>query len=415
MARKLATLPGGPRLSDYLSVGVIGQVFPVSAMRSALAATGRQSVRQRDLPAEAMMYYVIALGLFRAVSAREVLRCLVEGLRWLPLPVPLRVPGKSSISRARARLGVAPFEVLREKRVRPVGERGTRGVWYREWRLIGFDGSTLNVADEAENREAFGLPGNRQGRSAFPQVRLTGLMELGTRACIAWTHGPIRESEVVQAERLLDRVAPGMLVVADRNYAGYPLWRRAMATGADLLWRIQSRHRLPVQRRLDDGSFLSEFRGNGRDRNRSRGVCPVRVVAYRLAEGDDEVYRLVTTVLDPDRAPAAELAALYHEPSGRRNQVPPARPRPAPARQDPGAGAPGNRGIASGPLYLMHQAAARWTKTPTTFLSCTPCGSCAVGCWRPGYSPLSSKSVVSCTNFLRNGLYRAVGSANPAA
>ena len=182
MARKLATLPGGPRLSDYLSVGVIGQVFPVSAMRSALAATGRQSVRQRDLPAEAMMYYVIALGLFRAVSAREVLRCLVEGLRWLPLPVPLRVPGKSSISRARARLGVAPFEVLREERVRPVGERGTRGVWYREWRLIGFDGSTLNVADGARNREAFGLPGNRQGRSAFPQVRLTGLMELGTRA-----------------------------------------------------------------------------------------------------------------------------------------------------------------------------------------------------------------------------------------
>ena len=313
MARKLATLPGGPRLSDYLSVGVIGQVFPVSAMRSALAATGRQSVRQRDLPAEAMMYYVIALGLFRAVSAREVLRCLVEGLRWLPLPVPLRVPGKSSISRARARLGVAPFEVLREERVRPVGERGTRGVWYREWRLIGFDGSTLNVADEAENREAFGLPGEQRGRSAFPQVRLTGLMELGTRAFFGWTHGPIRESEVVQAERLLDRVAPGMLVVADRNYAGYPLWRRAMATGADLLWRIQSRHRLPVQRRLDDGSFLSEFRGNGRDRNRSRGVCPVRVVAYRLADGDDEVYRLVTTVLDPDRAPAAELAALYHE------------------------------------------------------------------------------------------------------
>ena len=259
------------------------------------------------------MYYVIALGLFRAVSAREVLRCLVEGLRWLPLPVPLRVPGKSSISRARARLGVAPFKVLREERVRPVGERGTRGVWYREWRLLGFDGSTLNVPDEAGNREAFGLPGNRQGRSAFPQVRLTGLMELGTRACIAWTHGPIRESDVVQAERLLDRFAPGMLLVADRNYVGYPRWRRAMATGADLLWRVQGRYRLPVQRRLDDGSYLSELRGSGRDRNRSRGVCPVRVVAYRLADEDEEVYRLVTTVLDPDRAPAAELAALYHE------------------------------------------------------------------------------------------------------
>ena len=313
MARKPAALPGGPRLSDYLSVGVIGQVFPVSAIRSALAATKRESVRQRDLPAEAMMYYVIALGLFRAVSAREVLRCLVEGLRWMPLPVPLRVPGKSSISRARARLGVAPFEVLREARVRPVGERGTRGVWYREWRLLGFDGSTLNVPDEAGNREAFGLPGNRRGRSAFPQVRLTGLMELGTRACIAWTHGPIRESEVAQAERLLDRFGPGTLVVADRNYVGYSLWQRAVATGAELLWRVQGNYRLPVRRRLDDGSYLSELRGSGRDRHRSRGTCSVRVVVYRLEEEDDEVYRLVTTVLDPARAPAAELAALYHE------------------------------------------------------------------------------------------------------
>lgn len=313
MARKQAPFPGGPRLSDYLSVGVIGQVFPVSALRAALAATGRQSIRQRDLPAEAMMYYVIALGLFRSVSAREVLRCLVEGLRWVSLPVPGRVPGKSSISRARARLGIAPFEVLREARVRPVGARGTRGVWYREWRLMGFDGSTLNVPDEAGNREAFGLPGERQGRSAFPQVRLTTLMELGTRACVAWTQGPIRESEVAQAERLLDRFTPGMLVVADRNYGGYPLWERARATGADLLWRFQGRTRLPVRRRLADGSFLSELRASGRDRRRSHGVCPVRVVLYRLAEDDNEVYRLVTTVLDPARAPAAELAALYHE------------------------------------------------------------------------------------------------------
>ena len=312
MARKLATFPGGPRLSDYLSVGVIGQVFPVSALRSALAATGRQSVRQRDLPAEAMMYYVIALGLFRSVSAREVLRCLVEGLRWVALPVPGRVPGKSSISRARTRLGVAPFEVLREARVRPVGERGTRGVWYRGWRLMGFDGSTLQVPDEAGNREAFGLPGEKRGRSAFPQVRLTTLMELGTRACVAWTYGPIRESEVVQAERLLDRFVPGMLVVADRNYAGYPLWERARATGADLLWRIQGRIRLPVLQRLADGSFLSELRASGRDRRRSHGVCPVRVIAYRPSE-DSEVYRLVTTELDPACAPAAELAALYHE------------------------------------------------------------------------------------------------------
>ena len=83
MSRTQAVLPGGPRLSDYLSIGVLAQVYPIGAVRKALASCGRASLRQRALPAEAMVYYVVALGLFRSVSAREVLRCLMEGLRWV--------------------------------------------------------------------------------------------------------------------------------------------------------------------------------------------------------------------------------------------------------------------------------------------------------------------------------------------
>ena len=107
MARTAAVLPGGTRLSDYLSVGVIAQVFPLSAVRAALDETGRRSRRQRALPAEVMIYYVITMALFRSVAAREVLRCLVDGLRWLAPSMPVRVSGKSSISRARSRLGTA--------------------------------------------------------------------------------------------------------------------------------------------------------------------------------------------------------------------------------------------------------------------------------------------------------------------
>ena len=113
MSRTQAVLPGGPRLSDYLSIGVLAQVYPIAAVREALASCGRASLRQRALPAEAMVYYVVALGLFRSVSAREVLRCLMEGLRWVSSDATLRVSGKSSISRARTRLGSAPFEALR--------------------------------------------------------------------------------------------------------------------------------------------------------------------------------------------------------------------------------------------------------------------------------------------------------------
>ena len=136
MSRTQAVLPGGPRLSDYLSIGVLAQVYPIAAVREALASCGRASLRQRALPAEAMVYYVVALGLFRSVSAREVLRCLMEGLRWVSSEATLHVSGKSSISRARTRLGSAPFEALRAARVGPVADAATRGSWYRGRRLV---------------------------------------------------------------------------------------------------------------------------------------------------------------------------------------------------------------------------------------------------------------------------------------
>ena len=144
-------------------------------------------------------------------------------------------------------------------------------------------------------------------------------MELGTRAAFAWHRGPLRESEAEQAEALLSHLTTGMLVLADRGYFGFPLWLRATQSGADLLWRVPARNRLPVLERLADGSFRSIVRGSGQDRRRSRGECPIRVVEYRIADAGDEVFRLATTLFDPEQAPAAELAALYHERSENEN------------------------------------------------------------------------------------------------
>ena len=139
MARIRAVLPGGARLSDHLSVGVIAEVFPLSAVRAALDESGRRSQRQRSLPAEVMVYYVIAMALFRSISAREVLRCLVDGLRWMVPRVAVRVSGKSSKSRARSRLGTAPFAGMCRARARVVAEPETRGAWYRGRRLVAFE------------------------------------------------------------------------------------------------------------------------------------------------------------------------------------------------------------------------------------------------------------------------------------
>ena len=286
--------------------------YPREDVQEALARTGRGSVRRRSLPAEVMVYYVIAMAVFRAVSTREVLRCLLEGLRWVSPELLLRVSGKSSISRARTRLGAAPFEALQEACVRPLAEASTPGAWYRGLRMVAFDGSTLALPDEQENRAHFGLPGSLRGSEGVPKLRLTVLMEVGTRAPLAWCGGPLRETETEQAERLVAHLEPGMLLLADRHDCGFPLWSRAVASGAELLWRVRSNLRFPELERCPDGSWRSVLTGSGKDRPRSRGTCPVRAFTYRLA-GIKESFTLATTLLDPAEAPAAELAALYHE------------------------------------------------------------------------------------------------------
>ena len=312
MARKAAVLAGGARLSDHLSVSVIARAYPREAVRAALRSSGRHSRRRRSLHAEVMVYYVIAMALFRSVSAREVLRCLSEGLRWISPAQAVPVSGKSSISRARARLGAAPFAALRVSCVEPLARPGAPGAWYRGLRLVAFDGTTLTLPDEARNRACFGLPGSGRGSGAFPQTRLTAVVEIGTRAPIGWHAGPLSESGTEQAERLLGCLSPGMLALADRCYTGFPLWKRAARTGADLLWRCKRNMKFPAIDLLDDGSALSVIRGSGRDRRRSRGELPVRVIAYRI-EGAGGDFLLATTLLDHHAAPAAELAALYHE------------------------------------------------------------------------------------------------------
>ena len=172
MSRTVAELPPGARITDYISLGVITRTFPLSAIGPVLAKTGTASIRQRDLPAQVVIYYVIALALYMQSSYREVLRCLLEGVQWLRDPsIGVRVAGKSGISQARTRLGWEPLRQLHDEWVRPIAVRGTRGAWYRTWRLVSLDGSTFDVADEKVNEDAFSRPGASRGSSAYPQIR----------------------------------------------------------------------------------------------------------------------------------------------------------------------------------------------------------------------------------------------------
>jgi len=316
MARTPATLPAGSRISDYISLGVIAKTFPLATVRSVLAQTKKASIRQRDLPAHVVIYYVIALALYMQSSYREVLRCLLEGIQWLRDPsVSLKVAGKSGISQARTRLGWEPLKQLHDQLVQPIAVRRTKGAWYRQWRLVSLDGSTLDVADEQANVEAFGRPAASRGSSAYPQIRFVSLVENGTHVLFGSKMESQTVGEITLAKAVLPCLGKGMLCLADRNFFGFGLWKQAQATGADLLWRVKKNMRLPCEKRLPDGSYLSRVYPSERDwRHKTNGIV-VRVIEYHLdgVVGAEPIYRLVTTILDHEKAPARELAALYHE------------------------------------------------------------------------------------------------------
>ena len=316
MARAVASLPEGSRITDYISLGVIAKMVPLTKVRSVLSATQKASIRQRDLPAHVVVYYVIALALYMQSSYREVLRCLLEGVQWLLDPsLPIKVAGKSGISQARTRLGWEVMRRLHDEVVGPIAEPATKGAWYGRWRLVSLDGSTLDVADEVSNEAAFGRPGASRGASAYPQIRFVSLVENGTHVLFGSEVAGYATGEVTLAERVLGVLGRGMLCLADRQFFGFALWTRAQTTGADLLWRIKKNMRLASDERLPDGSYLSRIYPSQRDwRHKTNGVT-VRVIDYRLEGVADAepIYRLVTTILDHSAAPAHELAALYHE------------------------------------------------------------------------------------------------------
>lgn len=307
------------RLSDHISIGVLTRTYPPATIDAAVAETGKREQRHRLLPARVMVYYVMAMALFSQDAYEEVMRHLVDGLTWLSgWKTHWEVPTKAAIFKGRARLGAEPLRALFRSVVRPLGTPESRGVWYRHWRLMAIDGSTLDIADTAENDAFFGRPGASRGeRSAFPQLRLAALAEGGTHAIVDVALGPYGTGETKLAQQLLGSLQPHMLCLADRNFFSHRLWRQAQTTGADLLWRVKKDLLLVPLQDLPDGSYLSRLYLTAYDRQRDRNGVTVRVIEYTIDDPGrpqtEAVYRLITTILDPEAAPANELAVLYCE------------------------------------------------------------------------------------------------------
>ena len=212
-------------------------------------------------------------------------------------------------------MGSEPLRQWHDTIVEPIATAHTKGAWYRRWRLVSLDGSTLEVAGTTVNTAEFGKASGPRGSAAYPQIRFVSLIENGTHVLFGSRMDGYTTSEHALAQQVIPGLSAGMLCLADRLFASYSLWSQGQSTGADLLWRVGKTFLLPAEKRLPDGSFLSSLYPSVQDRQRKHNAIRVRVIEYRLegvAEAESS-YRLITTILSYEKAPAEELAALYHE------------------------------------------------------------------------------------------------------
>lgn len=308
-------MDGGPgrSLADRAAVGVLARTFPVDLVDRVIDQFWVREQRSRKLPARFVFYLILALCLFPQESYRSTAKILMNAFgRGSDGP---SVPTAEAIGNARRRLGADPVETIVRHVIQPVASPDTQGAWYREWRLVAFDGTTFTMPDTDENDAQFGRPGSGRGngKGAYPQAQAACLIELGTHAVFDARLEPYRVSENTLIEEMFTALQPGMLALADRGAYSYRRWTQATATGADLLWRVSSPLILRPVEILPDGSYIAEITPPTKS-----GVTPfrVRVIEYKLptvSDGKDELYRLVTTILNPAQAPAKDLAALYHE------------------------------------------------------------------------------------------------------
>ena len=317
MARTKAVLGNGARLSDFLSTSLLSRVYPASEINELLDKHQCNSRRLRSFPSTAAVYYCMALSLYPEAAYADVFDAVAQGLAWQNhAEVPARIKA-SSISATRTRLSWPIFKELQERVCQPLArEDSCPQAFYRGLRLMAIDGSHFEVPDEPSNSAAFGYPGSRTGVAGYPQAQCAALIECGTHAVIGANIGAYRDAEWTVCQPLLAHLNSSMLCMADRGFNGYEHWCSARATGAQLLWRCASNRQLPVIKQLDDGSFLSEIRpSKGPARKDNNTAVTVRVIEYTLprTKGEETRYRLLTTLLDGNAAPALELAAIYHE------------------------------------------------------------------------------------------------------
>jgi hypothetical protein len=305
------TVPTLNALSMVDRLAGLSKVIPTAVMEQALLDTGKAAQRACALSHRVMLWVVLAMGVLTDLPIRQVFK---HARRMCPGE---KTPSRSSLCEARQRLGVEPVRRVFELVVKPLATPETPGAFYRGLRLMGIDGTVLDVPDTPANEACFGRSSGGRGDSAFPQLRKVSLVELGTHVEVAMAVGGYHDSEQTLAQQLWDHVPSDALLLEDRGFFSYTHWKTLDARGVKLLARLKSNLILKPMQHLPDGSYLAKIYPSPYAREMDRDGIVIRVIEYTLDDpertGHGEVHRLAINLLDHIQFPALELACLYHE------------------------------------------------------------------------------------------------------
>lgn len=282
-------------------LGELTQQVPFEMVDAVLTDTRSEQRRVRDLPARVVVYLVLAAGLFAELGYQQVWARLVAGLDGLPVATPT----SSALAQARRRLGAAPLAGLFRLLAGPPAAASR----WRGLLLCAVDGTSMFVPDSPANLAGYGHQTGSHGGSGYPMLRLVAIVTCGTRTIIDAVFGPYRIGELNYLPRLMDCLHPGMLLLADRNFAVRDLINQLAGTGAQLLIRCKDNRSLPMIGRLADGSWLAQL-GDLKIR-----VIDATIVVHLAGSPKQHIgrYRLITTLTDHHAFPASDLVSLYHQ------------------------------------------------------------------------------------------------------
>ena len=306
------------KVCHQIDMGLLQEVIPPSMIEELLDTYQMWEIRERQTNMVTIIYWLVALHLYPSLSQRRVYGKMVSGLRTICDDVPEQIPARSALSYRRDQLG---SEILQELFLQCAGPKATEqtpGAFWKGMRLLALDGTVESVADTPDNRETFRYSSDDEiSRSPFPQARLLLLIECGTHLICDVEISSCRQAEATGARLLLERAAlEHSLILWDSGFHSSRAIFQVRASGGHVLGRLRS-HVLeqPCEYLLDGSSLTWIYE----DQNHRRGErMLVRVITYtfidpRIPGAGEQVYRLVTTLLDPFAYPAKEVAVLYHE------------------------------------------------------------------------------------------------------